>query len=206
MKRSTRKHGVIETVSSNQGKVHSRTRDVLSAIGVASLLGCSSGHAARVEETNANLCAFFTRNGEIAHLWVRPNGVGSYPEIEIGMHLHEGKALVVPIFFTSLMGGGDELPQWRKEWGGYATAYWPGTLFNADTGTVVLDTIGPERLAGHFMVSGFAQSVRQWSQSRVSLSGVFSASRDTAFEREIYGKASDTNKRPISNRCTLPPA
>ena len=123
------------------------------------------------------------------------------------MHLHEGKALVVPVFFTSLKGGGDELPQWRTEWGGYATAYWPGTLFNADTGTVVLDTIGPERLAGQFHVSGFAQSVKQWSQSRVSLSSVFSASRDTALERQIYGRATEPNKRPVPNRCTiLPPA
>ena len=101
--------------------------------------------------------------------------------------------------------------RWIKEWGAYASTFWkPDTLFEADSGVVVLDTISEERITGQFHIAGFATvtdpHVHSLSElplrSRVTLAGRFGARHDTAYERQVYTSLGNQRERPVSNRCS----
>jgi hypothetical protein len=182
-----------------------------SIVGIALFLGCRPSQAPPVALADTQACAVFTRNGRIAHLWIRPNGRGLDPELEIGMHLHDGNALVLPVSFQDPHMFETDTARWIREWGAYASTFWkPDTLFEADSGVVVLDTISEERMTGQFHIAGFAtvrnphaHSISQLSsRSRVTLVGRFGARHDTAYERQVYTSSGNQSERPVSNRCS----
>jgi hypothetical protein len=86
------------------------------------------------------------------------------------------------------------LPRWRREGGGYGTAFSPpDTLWLVDSGRVVLERVTDEQLVGTFEASarrqprGLRDTTVVWRQFR----GRFVAPRDRAFERYTYRFAAE---------------
>ncbi len=148
-------------------------------------------------------CAFYTRNGDVIHLWLHPAPGSAVQSLEFGLSVRGPAPLVLPLWPIDYVFEG-ELPRWRREGGGYGIAFMrPGTLWFVQSGRVVVDRLDDDRLIGSFEANAVFRPPRLDATTvvRRSFTGRFVAPHDREYERFVYRTPAEFNKPPPRHVC-----
>ena len=150
-------------------------------------------------------CAFFTRDQDIAHLWIFPTGDGLPVQIEIGLRPGSSGPQEYGVYYES--GGGFEgyIPKWLRTDSVYARVFLHDTLVTADSGLLTLEVNSRDRLSGRYSLRGIAGAQLHAPGRRVQFQGAFDATRDTAYERFVYRPSNEFGKAAPRHRCAIAP-
>jgi len=192
------RYGDAKRFAHRQARPTLALRLLLTPIAIALLTGVGGSAPqlkSQVQSRSTTPCAFFTRNGEILHLWLFPSNA-AYDELEIGLSPRAGtQSRPFRVFPLDPISPG--LPRWRLEHGAYARASkTPEGLWFADSGEVSIRVLQPDHLGGHYALALSAFIDGTTNPPHLHAEGDFAARRDTLYERYVYRRSAQSDSPP----------